>query len=62
MNVTLEQLYAEACKALGEVVIAQRLLSAEVTSLSAEVERLTPPVENNAASEPQFFEPPDERP
>jgi len=36
MNVTLEQLYVEACKALGEVVVAQRLLSAEVIALTEE--------------------------
>ena len=36
MNVSLEAAYAEACKALGEAIVTQRLLSAEV-------QRLTPP-------------------
>lgn len=36
MNATLEQAYREACQALGESIVTQRLLSAEVA-------RLTPP-------------------
>lgn len=36
MNVTLEDAYREACQALGEAIIRERLLTAEV-------QRLTPP-------------------
>lgn len=34
MNVTLEDAYAEACRALGESVVTQRLLATEVQRLS----------------------------
>lgn len=36
MNVTLEAAYAEACHALGESIVRERLLSAEVERLSSE--------------------------
>jgi hypothetical protein len=36
VNVTLEDAYAEACKAFGEAIVRERLLTAEVA-------RLTPP-------------------
>lgn len=39
MNVTLEAAYAEACQALGEATVTQRLLSAEVQRLSDEAAR-----------------------
>ena len=34
MDVTLEDAYAEACRALGEAIVTQRLLSAEVQRLT----------------------------
>jgi len=40
VNVTLEQAYAEGCKALGEALIRERLLTAEVQRLTAENEAL----------------------
>ena len=46
MNVTLPEAYAEACKALGESIVTQRLLSAEVA-------RLTPPPPPAEAPDPQ---------
>ena len=36
MNVTIEDAYREACTALGEAVVRERLLSAEVQRLTAE--------------------------
>lgn len=39
MNVTLEDAYAEACKALGESIVTQRLLAAEVQRLSSTGQR-----------------------
>lgn len=41
VNVTLDRAYAEACQALGEALVTQRLLGAEVARLTAEVEALT---------------------
>lgn len=38
MNVTLEDAYAEACRALGESIVRERLVSVEVQRLSGEVE------------------------
>ena len=38
--VTLEEAYREACTALGEAVVQQRLLAAEIDRLRSEVERL----------------------
>lgn len=40
MNVSIEDAYREACLALGEAVVRERLLSAEV-------QRLTPPQETD---------------
>jgi hypothetical protein len=34
MNVSLEDAYAEACKALGEAIVRERLLLAEITRLT----------------------------
>lgn len=45
MNVTIEAAYAEACRALGEAIVTQRLLSAEVI-------RLTPPPAPETTPEP----------
>lgn len=45
MNVTLEDAYAEACRALGESIVTQRLLAAEV-------QRLTPPPEQKSGPAP----------
>lgn len=42
MNVTLEDAYAEACRALGESIVTQRLLSAEVQRLTDERGEDTP--------------------
>jgi hypothetical protein len=36
MNVTLEEAYAEACRALGESIVTQRLLSAELEKLTSQ--------------------------
>lgn len=36
MNVSLEDAYREACLALGEAVVRERFLSAEVQRLTAE--------------------------
>jgi hypothetical protein len=52
MNVTQEQAYAEACQALGEAVVAQRLIAKEVARLTAELERLRAPVEGPLATDP----------
>lgn len=41
MNVTLEEAYAEACRALGESVVRERLMSRELERLHAEAERPT---------------------
>jgi len=47
MNVTIEDAYAEACKALGEVTVQQRLMAkaanVQIEALTAQVEALTPP-------------------
>lgn len=43
MNVTLEAAYREACLALGEAVVRERLLTAEVQRLSAEGSDATDP-------------------
>lgn len=40
MDVTLEDAYAEACRALGESIVTQRLLSAEVHRLATENQAL----------------------
>lgn len=40
MNVTLEDAYAEACRALGEATVRERLLTAEIQRLTAENEAL----------------------
>lgn len=34
MNVTLEDAYAEACRALGEAIVRERLLTAELVRLT----------------------------
>lgn len=34
MDITLQEAYAEACRALGEATITQRLLAAEVQRLT----------------------------
>lgn len=34
MDITLNAAYAEACQALGEAIVTQRLLSAEVARLT----------------------------
>ena len=39
MDVTLEDAYAEACRALGESVVRERLLTAEVRRLMAQAEQ-----------------------
>ena len=36
MQVTIEDAYAEACRALGESVVRERLLTAEVRRLMAQ--------------------------
>lgn len=36
MQVTIEDAYAEACRALGEAIVTQRLLAAEVQRLAPE--------------------------
>ena len=41
MNVSLEDAYAEACRALGESVVRERLLSAELQRLSGKDEAAT---------------------
>lgn len=38
MNVTLEDAYAEACRALGESIVRERLLTAELQRLAAETQ------------------------
>lgn len=47
MNVTIEQAYQEACLALGEAVVRERLLSAqknaEANELRETITRLSPP-------------------
>lgn len=44
LNVSLEEAYAEACKALGESIVRERLLTAEVDRLNDEATRgLRPP-------------------
>ncbi len=35
MNITMEDAYKEACTALGEVVVTQRLLTVELARLQA---------------------------
>jgi len=52
VNVSIEEAFAEACRALGESIVKERILTAEVA-------RLTPPP---VPEQPQFFEPPDEQP
>ncbi len=44
MDVTLEDAYAEACKALGESVVTQRLMATELARLTQQLEP-DPPVE-----------------
>jgi hypothetical protein len=34
MQISVDDAYAEACKALGEAIVAQRLLTAEVARLT----------------------------
>jgi len=51
MNVTIEQAFTEACCALGEAVINQRLLSAEIQRLTPSDSE--PPPEPPAATTPQ---------
>lgn len=41
MQVTIEDAYAEACRALGESIVTQRLLSAEVQRLTTDVAQET---------------------
>lgn len=36
MNVTIEDAYREACAALGEAIVTQRLLTAELQRLTPE--------------------------
>lgn len=36
MNIPIERAYQEACTALGEALVVQRLLSAEIARLQAE--------------------------
>lgn len=36
MNVTLEDAYAEACRALGESIVRERLITAELARREAE--------------------------
>lgn len=36
MDVTLQDAYSEACKALGEAIVTQRLMGAEIARLSSE--------------------------
>lgn len=36
MDVTIEDAYAEACQALGEAIVRERLLAAEFQRLTAE--------------------------
>lgn len=38
MNVTIEDAYAEACRALGESIVRERLLSAEIQRLTSDAE------------------------
>jgi len=40
MDVTLDQAYAEACRALGEAIVTQRLLGAELGRVTAERDNL----------------------
>lgn len=42
MNVTLEDAYSEACRALGEAVVRERLLTAEIHRLTALVPQEQP--------------------
>ena len=46
-QVTMEQAYGEACQALGEATVQQRLMakaaSAQIEALTAQVAALTPP-------------------
>lgn len=42
MNVNLEDAYAEACRALGESIVRERLLSAEIQRLAALVPQEQP--------------------
>ena len=46
MNVTLEEAYREACQALGEATVRERLLTAEVA-------RLIPPEPQPEAPDPR---------
>lgn len=48
MNVTIEDAYAEACRALGDALVTQRLLGAEVQRLTAENEALKAPQDTPA--------------
>ena len=41
MNVTLEDAYAEACRALGEAIVRERLLTAELVRLTTAPEQAT---------------------
>ena len=41
MNVNLEQAYDEACRALGEAIVRERLLSAELQRLTTDAEQPT---------------------
>lgn len=43
VNVTLEAAYREACQALGEATVRERLLTAEVERLTQQVEALSAP-------------------
>ena len=43
---SIDDAYAEACRALGEAIVAQRLLTAEVA-------RLTPPERQPEAPDPR---------
>lgn len=49
MNVSLSDAYAEACKALGESVVRERLLTREVDRLTAEVTERTAEIEQLTA-------------
>lgn len=49
LSVTPDEAYAEACTALGEAVVAQRLLAARLTAVEFELAVLKAPAENTEA-------------
>lgn len=63
MKVSIEQAYGEACKALGESIVIQRLQAAQLEHFENQAERREhlPPLKteqySDSASETDFFKP-----